>query len=128
MINYRGTPLFGEDSSVQHTSEFFAIAGTVLFWILFLIFSFVIKPRPKQPVYKEVQIVLSSTPVIEKIEESPAPAEQAAASSAAATAQIEEAPVSPIAETPVPTKTESPKPAVKKEPVKTFLFLQALKT
>ena len=83
MINYRGTPLFGEDSSVSHTSEFFAIAGTVLFWLLFLIFSFVIKPQPKKH-YKEVQIVLSSTPVVQKTEESPAPAEQAAASAASA--------------------------------------------
>ena len=80
MINYRGTPLFGEDSSVSHTSEFFAIVGTVLFWLLFLIFSFVIKVEPKKQ-YKEVQIVLSSTPVVEKTEESLAPAEQASASS-----------------------------------------------
>lgn len=117
MINYKGTPLFGPDSSVQHTSEFFAIAGTILFWILFLIFSFVIKPQPKKPEYKEVQIVLSSTPVVQKTEESPAPAEQAAAPSAAASAQAEEAPISPIVETPAPKA--QPKPTPKKaEPAK----------
>ena len=108
MINYKGTPLFGEDSSVSHTSEFFAIAGTVLFWLLFLIFSFVIKPGPKKPEYKEVQIVLSSTPVVQKTEEAPAPAEAAAAPSAAAEPQIVETPA-PKVETPTP-KVETPAP------------------
>ena len=75
MIIYKGKPLLGEDSSVSNTSEFFAIAGTIVFWLLFLIFSFVIKPQPKKK-YKEVQIVLSSTPVVQKTEEAPAPAEQ----------------------------------------------------
>ena len=79
MINYKGKPLLGEDSSVSNTSEFFAIAGTILFWLIFLIFSFVIKPQPKKQ-YKEVQIVLSSTPVVQKSEEAPAPAEAASAS------------------------------------------------
>ena len=124
MINYKGTPLFGEDSNPQHTSEFFAIAGTALFWLLFMIFAFVIKPQPKKQ-YKEVQIVLSSTPVVQKTEESPAPAE--AASAAAASAQIEPAAVQPVVETPAPApkvekpvqktvekKAETPKPAPKK--------------
>ncbi len=120
MINYRGTPLFGEDSSVSHTSEFFAIVGTVLFWLLFLIFSFVIKVEPKKQ-YKEVQIVLSSTPVVEKTVESPAPAEQAAASSASSEPVVEKVvdppapapaskPVEQKVETPVPKKVETPKP------------------
>lgn len=123
MINYRGTPLFGEDSSVSHTSEFFSIVGTVFFWLLFLIFSFVIKVEPKKQ-YKEVQIVLSSTPVVEKTVESPAPAEQAAASSAssASSEPVVEKVVEPPApapaskpleqkvETPAPKKVETPKP------------------
>ena len=125
MINYKGTPLFGEDSNPQHTSEFFAIAGTALFWLLFMIFAFVIKPQPKKQ-YKEVQIVLSSTPVVQKTEESPAPAE-AASAAAAASAQSEPAPVQPAVETPAPApkvekpvqktvekKAETPKPAPKK--------------
>ena len=120
MINYKGTPLFGEDSSVQHTSEFFAIAGTVLFWLLFLIFSFVIKPAPKKPEYKEVQIVLSSTPVVQKTEEAPAPAEQAAAPAAASEPQVVETPVetpAPKVETPkVETQAPAPKPVVKETP------------
>ncbi len=104
MINYRGTPLFGEDSSVSHTSEFFAIAGTVLFWLLFLIFSFVIKPQQKKQ-YKEVQIVLSSTPVVQKTKEAPAPAEAASASSSA---QSEPEQTQPVVETPAPApKAES---------------------
>lgn len=112
MIEYKGTPLFGEGSSVSHTSEFFAIAGTVLFWLLFLIFSFVIKPHPKKK-YKEVQIVLSSTPVVQKIEEASAPSE--AASASAASAQSEPAQTQPVVETPPATAVkESPKPAPKK--------------
>ncbi len=113
MINYRGTPLFGEDSSVSHTSEFFAIAGTVLFWLLFLIFSFVIKPQPKKQ-YKEVQIVLSSTPVVQKTEEAPAPAE-AASASASASAQSEPEQTQPVVETPAPAPKAEPAP-VKETP------------
>lgn len=128
MINYKGTPLFGEDSNPQHTSEFFAIAGTALFWLLFLIFSFVIKPLPKKPEYKEVQIVLSSTPVVQKTEEAPAPAE--AASASAARQNIVETPAeetpavqNPAVETqspksePAPVK-ETPKPKVQSQPKK----------
>lgn len=99
MIEYKGTPLFGKGSSVSHTSEFFAIAGTVLFWLLFLIFSFVIKPQPKKK-YKEVQIVLSSTPVVQKTEKASAPSEAAGASSASA--QREPVQTQPVVETPAP--------------------------
>lgn len=121
MIEYKGTPLFGEGSSVSHTSEFFAIAGTVLFWLLFLIFSFVIKPQPKKK-YKEVQIVLSSTPVVQKTEEASAPSE--AASASAASAQSEPAQTQPVVETPAPApkaepvqKTvETPKPKTQPQP------------
>lgn len=121
MIEYKGTPLFGEGSSVSHTSEFFAIAGTVLFWLLFLIFSFVIKPQPKKK-YKEVQIVLSSTPVVQKTEEASAPSEAAGAS--AASAQSEPAQIQPVVETPAPApkaepvqKTvETPKPKTQTQP------------
>ena len=117
MIEYKGTPLFGEGSSVSHTSEFFAIAGTVLFWLLFLIFSFVIKPQPKKK-YKEVQIVLSSTPVVQKTEEASAPSE--AASASAASAQSEPAQTQPVVETPAP--------APKAEPVQKTVESPKLKT
>ncbi len=108
MINYRGTPLFGEGSSVSHTSEFFAISGTVLFWLIFMIFAFVIKPQPEKPKYKEVQIVLSSTPVVQKTEESPAPAEAAAASEPAF-AEVVETPVPEAKPAPVQKTVEAPK-------------------
>ena len=108
MINYRGKPVLGPDSSIKNTSEFFALAGTILFWLLFLIFSFVIKAQPKKPEYKEVQIVLSSTPVVQKSEESPAPAEQAAASAASSQMAVAEA-----AETPSPAPEPVQKPAAK---------------
>lgn len=114
MIIYKGKPLLGEDSSVSNTSEFFAIAGTILFWLIFLIFSFVIKPQPKKQ-YKEVQIVLSSTPLVQKSEESPAPAEAASASASEASVQSEPAQTQPVIETPpAPAVKETSKPAPKK--------------
>lgn len=133
MINYKGKPILGEGSSVSNTSEFFAIAGTILFWLLFLIFSFAIKAKPKKQ-YKEVQIVLSSTPVVQKSEEAPSPAE-AASASASSQAVVETPvvetpapapkaePVQKTVETPAPKKVETPKPKAqtqpKKEPAKT---------
>ena len=114
MIIYKGKPLLGEDSSVSNTSEFFAIAGTILFWFIFLIFSFVIKPQPKKQ-YKEVQIVLSSTPLVQKTDDAPAPAEAASASASEASVQSEPAQVQPVIETPpAPAVKETPKPAPKK--------------
>ena len=127
MINYRGKPVLGPDSSTKNTSEFFALAGTVLFWLLFMIFSFVIKPQPKKQ-YKEVQIVLSSTPVVQKSEDSPAPAEAASASASEASVQSEPAQTQPVVETPAPKAESVPvketsktkaQPQPKKEPAKT---------
>ena len=129
MINYRGKPVLGPDSSSRNTSEFFALAGTILFWLLFMIFSFVIKPQPKKPEYKEVQIVLSSTPVVQKSEESPAPAEAASASSATPQPVVQEVvetpapapapePVQKTVETPAPKKVETPKPKAQPQPKK----------
>ena len=121
MIIYKGKPLLGEDSSVSNTSEFFAIAGTILFWLIFLIFSFVIKPQPKKQ-YKEVQIVLSSTPVVQKSEESPAPAEAASASAASSEPVVEkvvETPPAPAPKAePAPKKAETPKPKAQTQPKK----------
>ena len=83
-----------------------------------MIFSFVIKPQPKKQ-YKEVQIVLSSTPVVQKSEEAPAPAD-AASASATSEALVETPVVEPPApkaepvqktvETPAPKKADTPKP------------------
>ncbi len=120
MISYKGTPLFGEDSNPSHTSEFFAITGTILFWLLFTILSFVIKPQPKKPEYKEVQIVLSSTPVVQKTEENPAPAEASSDSSSAVTeTQKSQEPASPAVEAAKEkTAPSKPEPA-KSEPLVT---------
>lgn len=146
MINYKGTPLLGEDSNPQHTSEFFAIAGTVLFWLIFSIFSFVIKPQPEKPKYKEVQIVLSSTPVVQKTEEAPAPAEAASASAASSESVVEQVVETPVVETPAPkvettpvvketppapkpkVETPKPKPQPKQEPKKEAPKAQTQKT
>lgn len=105
ITDFKGTPLFGQDSIPQNTSNFLAIAGTILFWLILLIVLLFAKPIEKKPKYKEVQIVLSSTPTVKK-EESPAPAE--AASSAASKTDITQS--EPV-EVPAPVQ---PTPAVEK--------------
>lgn len=84
-IQYKGTPVFGRDSKPQNTSEFVALTGTVLFWLLLFLFLIFARPFAKKPEYKTVQIVLSSTPVA-KTEKK----ESAASSAAAQKAQTTE--------------------------------------
>lgn len=105
ITDFKGTPLFGQDSIPQNTSNFLAIAGTILFWLILLIVLLFAKPIEKKPKYKEVQIVLSSTPTVKK-EEAPAPAE--AASSAASKTDITQS--EPV-EAPAPVQ---PTPTVEK--------------
>lgn len=110
MTRFKNTPLFGQDSVPQHTSNVFGLAGTIIFWLLFLLLSIVIKPAPKKPKYKEVQIVLSSTPVKEKAKEAPAPAEPAAAPAPVAdTPASEPVPTPAVSQPPAPKKTEPKK-------------------
>ena len=68
-------PLFGQDSSPHFTSMFISAIATLVCWIIFCVLCFVVKFKPAVPEYKEIQIVLSSTPV----EEQTATTEQAAA-------------------------------------------------
>ena len=107
ITDFKGTPLVGQDSISQNTSNFLAIAGTILFWLILLIVLLFAKPIEKKPKYKEVQIVLSSTPTVKK-EEAPAPAE--AASSAASKTDITQSePVevpAPVQPTPVVEKAQ----------------------
>lgn len=84
-IQYKGTPVFGRNSKPQNTSEFVALTGTVLFWLLLFLFLIFARPFAKKPEYKTVQIVLSSTPVA-KTEKK----ESAASSAAAQKAQTTE--------------------------------------
>ena len=117
MMNYKGTPLFGQDSSPKNTSEFFALGGTVLFWLIFTLLMLFVKPLPQKPKYKEVQIVLSSTPLVKETAAEPAPAAAAPASAPAPVA--EPAPVvekaAPKAVEPAKT-VESPKPTAQPKP------------
>ncbi|MBO7582942.1 MAG: hypothetical protein J6T20_04045 [Treponema sp.] len=59
-------PLFGQDSSPHVTSMFISAIATLVCWIIFCIMCLVIKFKPAVPEYKEIQIVLDSTPVVEK--------------------------------------------------------------
>ena len=94
-------PLFGEDSSPHITSMLVSAIVTLVCWIIFCVLCLVIKFKPQTPQYKEVQIVLSSTPVVEKEKT------EAAESAPAAAMQEEAAVVEPVETTPVP---ELPKP------------------
>ena len=127
MINYRGRPLFGEDSSPRNTSEFMALGGALLFCILFLLCMIFVKPLPQKPKYKEVQIVLSSTPIVKETEANPAPAAAAPASTPAPVAEpapvVEKAAEAPKLEQKVeqkvaeaPKVVEAPKPKTQPKP------------
>lgn len=59
-------PLFGQDSSPHVTSMFISAIATLVCWIIFCILCVVIKFKPKLPEYQEIQIVLDSTPVVER--------------------------------------------------------------
>lgn len=83
-IQYKGTPVFGRDSKPQNTSEFVALTGTVLFWLLLFLFLIFARPFAKKPEYKTVQIVLSSTSVA-KTEKKESAASSAAAQKAQST-------------------------------------------
>lgn len=58
-MRFKKIPLFGKDSSPQHTSNILALIVTLAFWLIFFIFMIVIKPKPQKPKFKEIQIVLS---------------------------------------------------------------------
>lgn len=114
MTKFKGTPLFGQDSSPQNTSNILALIGTALLWLTFLICAIFIKPSVKKPKYKEVQIVLSSTPKKEKSAENPAPAASSSSVSESTPQTVAEKPAEPVqkpAETPVQKTAE---PVVKK--------------
>lgn len=113
MTKFKGTPLFGQDSSPQNTSNILALIVTALLWLTFLICAIFIKPSVKKPKYKEVQIVLSSTPVKEKVKESSAPAQAASeplpASSETPVAPANEESTFPVQKSSAPAKTEPAK-------------------
>lgn len=113
MTKFKGTPLFGQDSSPQNTSNILALIGTALLWLTFLICAIFIKPSVKKPKYKKVQIVLSSTSVKEKVKESSAPAQAASeplpASSETPVAPANEESTLPVQKSSAPAKTESAK-------------------
>lgn len=114
MTKFKGTPLFGQDSSPQNTSFILGLIGTGIFWFLLLICALLIKPVQKKPKYKEVQIVLSSTPKKEKSAENPAPAASSSSVSESTPQTVAEKPAEPVqkpAETPVQKTAE---PVVKK--------------
>lgn len=113
MTKFKGTPLFGQDSSPQNTSFILGLIGTGIFWFLLLICALLIKPVQKKPKYKEVQIVLSSTSVKEKVKESSAPAQAAfellPASSETPVAPANEESTLPVQKSSAPAKTEPAK-------------------
>lgn len=100
-------------NSPRNVSEKYGLIGTGIFWLILFICMAFIKPVEKKPKYKEVQIVLSSTPIEKKAEESPAPAAPAPAPSAseAVSEPVVESKPAPVVET--PKAVETPKPVEK---------------
>ena len=123
-------PLFGQDSSPHITSMLISAIATLICWIIFCVMCFVVKFKPAVPEYKEIQIVLSSTPV----EESTV-AEDSVAPEALEGPQVEETTVvepveitapeisnpveTPAAVAKVEAPKETPAPAKPKETPKT---------
>lgn len=119
MTPFKNTPLFGKDSSTSHTSNVFSLIGTVVFWLIFLLCAIFVKGPEKKPKYKEVQIVLQSTPTPQKTTEAPAPAAPAPAPTVATpeateTVQQKSEPQKMV-ETPAPKEAPAPAPAKPKE-------------
>lgn len=120
-LNYRGRPLFGRDSDPQNTSEFVALAGTLLFWLLAFIFFLFARPFEKKQEFKTVQIVLSSTPVAKAEKKESASSSAAAQKAQSIEKKIEKQDVKTVKENPAPAKSKnekivSDKPAAKNPP------------
>lgn len=124
MTKFKGTPLFGQDSSPQNTSNILALIGTALLWLTFLICAIFIKPSVKKPKYKEVQIVLSSTPKKEKSAENPAPAASSSSVSESTPQTVAEKPAEPV-QKPAETPVQKPAEPVVKKTVETPVKKQA---
>lgn len=120
-LNYRGRPLFGRDSDPQNTSEFVALAGTLLFWLLAFIFFLFARPFEKKQEFKTVQIVLSSTPVAKTEKKESASSSAAAQKAQSIEKKIEKQDVKTVKENPAHAKSKnekivSDKPAAKNPP------------
>ena len=124
MTKFKGTPLFGQDSSPQNTSNILALIGTALLWLTFLICAIFIKPSVKKPKYKEVQIVLLSTPKKEKSAENPAPAASSSSVSESTPQTVAEKPAEPV-QKPAETPVQKPAEPVVKKTVETPVKKQA---
>ena len=72
-------PLFGQDSSPHITSMLISAIATLVCWIIFCVLCFVVKFKPAVPEYKEIQIVLSSTPTEQKVAEEQSAVQESAA-------------------------------------------------
>ena len=127
-------PLFGQDSSPHKTSAFISGLITFVLWILFVVSSIFVQFKPKVPQYKEVQIVLSSTPIEEaESYEQSTDFEQTSTSEAFEAPAVEESVVeeqsAPVEQKPAvveqqpavvePVETTKPKETPKPAPAKT---------
>ena len=104
-------PLFGQDSSPHITSMLLSAIFTLVAWIIFCVMCLVIKFKPQVPEYKEVQIVLSSTPIADPepveglVEEAAAAAEESVAPEPVEAPELPKPVETPVAE----ARVEAPK-------------------
>lgn len=102
-------PLFGPDSIPHKISSFFGLIGTFVLWLIFILCGIFIPVSSGKKNLKPVQIVLSSTPVIEKkIEDSQ--------SSSPVVDENQAANVEVVAETPG-EQVAMPEPQILQEPI-----------
>ncbi|MCR4899339.1 MAG: hypothetical protein K5907_00800 [Treponema sp.] len=117
-------PLFGQDSSPHKTSSFMGGLITVFIWLVLTLTGVFVKLPSPTPKYKEVQIVLDSTPVEEKTKTEESVAAMSAEEVAAVSEPVEVPEIPNPVETPVaqakptaPAKQAAPAPA-KTQPAK----------
>lgn len=118
-LQYKGTPIFGRDSNPQNTSEFIALSGTVVLWLILFLFFIFAKPFAKKQEFKPVQIVLSSTPVAKTEKKETAAASSAASAPKAASSEssvkkqetVKQVKENPAPAKPAPKQAETPKKA-----------------
>lgn len=58
MTRFKGTPLFGKDSSTSHTSNVLSLIITFILWVIMGTGFVFVKPLSTKPEYKQVQIIL----------------------------------------------------------------------
>lgn len=105
--------LMGKLSSPNKISTVYSAAGTIVFWIVFLIVMLFIKPVEKPKKYNEVKIVLDSAPIKQEIASKTAEASAVMAAKSAASSESSDSERSEVKSSEV--LESAPAPIIKQE-------------